>query len=76
MKPYGREKNLKGSGPWKRDYHVRKAGRKIANWWEDMCDVVSRMTMKRMTEREVDEEVLSETKDDTPQNQNPELGIR
>lgn len=42
MKPYGRVKTVKGSS-WKKDIHPQKGHK---NWWEDICDPVSRSTMK------------------------------
>lgn len=53
MKPYGREKKIKGCGKWKVDYRVRRNGRKIGNWWEDMCNLVPRKTMKQNLFREL-----------------------
>ena len=54
MKPYGREKKLKGGKPWKRDVHPPKG---YKNWWEDMCDFLSRSAMKRNWKKEVDDEL-------------------
>ena len=53
MKPYGREKKIKGCGKWKVDYRIRRNGRKIGNWWEDMCNLVPRKTMKQNLFREL-----------------------
>lgn len=47
MKPYGREKKIKGSGIWKTDYHIHQRNRKVHNWWEGMCNFVSRSMMKQ-----------------------------
>ena len=50
MKPYGREKKLhhfKG----KIDYHPHPK-RKLQNWWESICDCLSRSTMKRKWKKE------------------------
>lgn len=55
MKPYGRCKNIKGSGRWKIDYHVHKKG--FVNWWENICDVLPRSTMKRNMKKEIDKEI-------------------
>lgn len=60
MKPYGREKNIKGSGIWKKDYRIRIKNRKIGNWWEDMCNFVSRSSMKRKAQ----EEAFNDIEDD------------
>lgn len=50
MKPYGREKKVKGSGSWKRDYHPRKG---LINWWENMCDYLTRSRMKQIWKKEI-----------------------
>lgn len=42
MKPYGRVKTVKGSS-WKKDIHPPKGHK---NWWEDICDPISRSIMK------------------------------
>ena len=50
MKPYGREKKLhhfKG----KIDYHPHPK-HKLRNWWESICDCLSRSTMKRKWKKE------------------------
>ena len=54
MKPYGREKKLKGYGKWKRDVHPKKG---YQNWWEDICDVFSRSKMKSIWKKEMSEEL-------------------
>lgn len=47
MKPYGREKKIKGCGRWKKDYHIHsKHHHKVGNWWEDFCTTISRSAMK------------------------------
>lgn len=46
MKPYGREKNLKGS-KYKIDYHIHIHNKKIGNWWEDCDNFKSRKTLKQ-----------------------------
>lgn len=48
MQPYGRGKKIKGSGAWKKDYHIHEKNRKVKNWWEDMCDFLSRSRMKQI----------------------------
>lgn len=45
MKPYGREKHVSGGNNWKRDYHIMPK-RKFQNWWEDICQLLPRSTMK------------------------------
>lgn len=50
MKPYGREKKITGGQPWKMDYHPKKG---LKNWWEDMCDCLSRSTMKLKIKRDI-----------------------
>lgn len=37
MKPYGRHKKVTGGNDWKIDYHMHEKGKKVKNWWEDMC---------------------------------------
>ena len=51
MKPYGREKKIMRNIP---DYHPRKGWR---NWWDDMCDFLSRSTMKQKLKKEIDKEL-------------------
>jgi hypothetical protein len=53
MKPYGREHNLKGSGPWKKDHHPRPKKLWI-NWWEDIVDLLPRTTIKHNVKKEID----------------------
>lgn len=53
MKPYGRERNIKGSGAWKKDHHP---GKGWINWWETMADLLPRTTIKKNWKREVEEE--------------------
>jgi len=43
MKPYGREKKIKGCGKWKIDMHPKKG---FMNWWESMSTILPRTTMK------------------------------
>jgi hypothetical protein len=57
MKPYGREKKVKGSGSWKKDYHVHQDGKRLQNWWEDMCNYLFRSTMKQNVKKEIDKEL-------------------
>jgi hypothetical protein len=52
MKPYGRDRNLKG-GESKRDYHPRGGEQ---NWWEDMQNLTPRTTMKEKWKREIEAE--------------------
>jgi len=56
MKPYGREKNIQGSGKWKVDHHIHMKG--YVNWWENMCDFLTRSRMKQINTKEIEEEVL------------------
>ena len=51
MKPYGRDGNIKGSGNWKKDYHIRKNGRKILNWWEDIKDFCRKSARRKSKEQ-------------------------
>lgn len=54
MKPYGREKHISGGNSWKKDFHIRPK-RKFQNWWEDICKLLPRSTMKSKTRKEVEE---------------------
>lgn len=53
MRPYGRENKTKGSGKWKKDYHVHIGNRKIGNWGEDFSNIISRKKMKQKTQKEI-----------------------
>jgi hypothetical protein len=57
MKPYGREKKLKGGKEWKTDVHPKKG---YINWWETMCDFLSRGRMKQIWIKGIDDELKSE----------------
>jgi hypothetical protein len=50
MRPYGREKKLQGTGVWKRDVHPPKG---YVNWWENMCNFLSRSRMKQNWKKDV-----------------------
>jgi hypothetical protein len=66
MKPYGREKNLKGSES-KRDYHPRNGE---ANWWEDIQNELTRSAMKQKWLEEAKNEAdhyMCECKDCAPE---------
>lgn len=52
MKPYLREKKIKGL-TWKRNYHVHLNNKKIGNWWEDMDTFISRSTVKLRIKKEI-----------------------
>lgn len=54
MKPYGREKTVKGGNSWKKDYHCHSKNRKLKNWWEGICQCISRTTMKQRLKKEID----------------------
>jgi len=57
MKPYGREKKVKGSGRWKKDYHLHdKNHRKIESWWEGICGYISRERMKQLFKKYIQNE--------------------
>ena len=62
MKPYGREKKISGAGLWKKDYHLHRKGRKLENWWEGFCNLVSRTTMKHRIKREIERELQDNKK--------------
>ena len=54
MKPFGREKNIKGSGKWKKDYHIHDENHhKILNWWEGICTFLTRSRMKQIWKSEL-----------------------
>ncbi len=55
MKPYGRERNVKGSGSWKVDHHPHEKG--FVNWWENMCDLLSRGRMKQIVNKQIKNEI-------------------
>ena len=54
MKPYGREKNLKGFGPSKIDVHPKKGW---INWWEDRINFLRRGRMKQIVKKEIEEQI-------------------
>lgn len=54
MKPYGREKNVKGGKPWKTDVHPKKG---YVNWWENMCDFLTRGSLKQKWKKDVEQEL-------------------
>lgn len=56
MKPYGREKTVKGGNDYKIDYHLHKDGKKLENWWEDICCPLSRTKMKQNLKKDLDNE--------------------
>lgn len=56
MKPYGREKTIKGGNSWKIDYHVRPK-KKWVNWWENICDPFSRSRIKQNINKEINNEI-------------------
>ena len=58
MKPYGREKHVSGGNKWKKDVHIRPKG-KFQNWWEDICQLLPRSTMKSKAKKEIEEELLN-----------------
>lgn len=60
MKPFGRIKKISGGNSWKRDYHLHKKGRKLLNWWEDIATCMTRTSMKRLLNIEIEKEI-SET---------------
>lgn len=56
MKPYGRDKKVLGSGSWKKDYHLKRLG--CANWWENMCDFLTRSRIKQIVQKDITNEIL------------------
>lgn len=57
MKPYGREKKIHRNLP---DHHPHPK-HIVKMWWEDMCDFLSRSTMKQKLKKEIDKEMRYET---------------
>lgn len=53
MKPYGREKKVKGLN-WKKDYHPKPG---YINWWEDICKYLTRSRMKQILNKKIKEEL-------------------
>lgn len=58
MRPYGRVKTVKGSS-WKKDIHPPKGHK---NWWEDICDPISRSIMKLNFKKEINNQIWYEQK--------------
>ena len=58
MKPFGREKTVKGGKPWKIDHHIHEKG--LVNWWENMCDLLTRSRMKQISKKQIDKEIQDE----------------
>lgn len=56
MKAYGREKNLRGYGEWKVDYHPRPK-KKLQNWWEGIISPLTRGAMKHKVKKEIENEI-------------------
>lgn len=57
MKPYGREKKVSQNPEWKQDYHMHEKGRKLKNWWEEICSLIPRKTMKQKIKKEIEDEI-------------------
>lgn len=54
MKPYGREKTVKGR-TYKTDCRPKRF--KALNWWENICDFLSRTTLKHRWKKEIEKEL-------------------
>ncbi len=52
MKPYGQEKKYKNNA--KRDVHPKRG---YINWWEDVCDFLSRSRMKQIWKKEIEKDI-------------------
>lgn len=52
MKPYGRKKAPRW--PSKEDCHPQKGWR---NWWENMCDCLSRNVIKQEWRKQIEKEI-------------------
>lgn len=57
MKPYGRIKHVTGGNKWKLDYHLHKNGKKLENWWEEICGYLPRTTIKKLWKKDIDVEI-------------------
>ena len=57
MRPYGRIKHVTGGNNWKLDYRLHKNGRKLENWWEDICCYLPRTTVKKLWKKDIDVEL-------------------
>lgn len=57
MKPYGRNKSVKASGNWKKDYHIHRKNRKIENWWEAIINYSKRGAINQQVKKEINEEL-------------------
>ena len=53
MKPYGRLKKVKGR-VWKKDVHPPRG---FINWWEEMCDFLSRGAIKQRIRKDINKEI-------------------
>lgn len=53
MRPYVRIKTVKGS-LWEKDIHPPKGHK---NWWEDICDPISRSIMKLNFKKEINNQI-------------------
>ena len=64
MKPYGREKKVKGGyyhgSNWKVDCHCHtKNHRKLGTWWEEFSEnYLSRTAIKKLWKKEVENDLL------------------
>ena len=60
MRPYGREKRVSQNPKWKRDHHLHNKGCKLANWWEGICECLSRTAIKRKVRQDIRNEIDEE----------------
>lgn len=63
MKPYGRDKKITQNPSWKRDYHIRRLGRKVENWWEEIADFDFRTEIKRKWKKEIENQIKENERD-------------
>jgi len=57
MKPYLRERKIKGAGIWKKDNHPHPK-KKYVNWWEnEFNNFISRTTMKFKVNKEIKKDI-------------------
>jgi hypothetical protein len=52
MRPYGRERNIKGF-PAKIDYHLHSGNRKVGSWWEDYSEKFSKKQARQSAKKHI-----------------------
>ncbi len=56
MKPYGREKKIKHFYG-KKDFNIIFKNKKLENWWEEMCTIISRKSIKQSVKKRINNEL-------------------